>query len=580
MANYDIRVSSDLTGLQNSLVDVADSMGAVAETVSNVTNYVSMVDSKVGNVTNEVTSLRKKIDDFMMKIEGTTAVTNAKQSLLLANQELDKKFRYYEVVRKQTTGILQAVDLKSVRKESLAKMAEEVVLKTPSYWLGRSFIALTAWINNDKELAVRALNDSLRLDDENTSLLFFLVHMRLNRVNSALIWFNRYLTMQDPMKMDLKIVNVINSMISGIYGLDAKKLLLNSVSKWMLELDSKAGVKEENVQYYLDFLNRRKDDITVNTSKYPFLTTSDSWNMISENLRNAALSSDVLKYFTDIFDQKEAMIPKKIEQIDLMLEDLVTNYDKDEYIIRKEILKNKIIVEENGDLSKAYQRLDNEMKSLDGNQNFYQYLNDIALYPAKYDCLLSTRKFAIALNKDSILEALKNLEEIKKDLSIKIKILNWEGITSDGSNDKQLRQSLFNYIDNTFHDEVYKYRYLTNKVIIGIIVILAGFVGGVLLSPLVFIASIIGLIIAFMDCKNVYEIRVSQQKKINEIKKYSSVLLNNHVAEVVDLQRELNKGIEEKQKLLAFIDSLTIEQFIQKTNDDDHRKVIIGEQYE
>ena len=206
MANYDIKVTSDLSGLQSSLVDVADSMGMVAQTVSNVTNYVSMVDSKVGNVTSEVTSLREKIDDFMMKMEGTTAVTNAKQSLVLANQELDKKFRYYEVVRKQTTGVLQAVDLKSISNESLMKMAEEVVLKTPNYWLGRSFIALTAWINNDKNLAERALNDSLRLDDENTSLLFFLIHMRLNRINSALVWFNRYLTMQDPMKMDLKIV--------------------------------------------------------------------------------------------------------------------------------------------------------------------------------------------------------------------------------------------------------------------------------------------------------------------------------------------------------------------------------------
>ena len=577
MANYDIKVTSDLSGLQSSLVDVADSMGMVAQTVSNVTNYVSMVDSKVGNVTSEVTSLREKIDDFMMKMEGTTAVTNAKQSLVLANQELDKKFRYYEVVRKQTTGVLQAVDLKSISKESLMKMAEEVVLKTPNYWLGRSFIALTAWINNDKNLAERALNDSLRLDDENTSLLFFLVHMRLNRINSALVWFNRYLTMQDPMKMDLKIVNVINSMISGIYGLDAKKLLLSNISKWILELNSKAGIKEENVQYYVDFLNRRRESVEVDSNKYPYLASGPSWVMIKNALVNANLNHDLLEYFIDIFNQKEAVIPKRVEQIDLMLEDLLTNYDKDEYIIRKEILKNKIIVEENGDLKKAYKRLDTEMQSLDGNQNFYQYLNDIALYPAKYDCLLSTRKFAIALNKSNILEALSKNEEIKKNLSIKLKIVDWEGLTSDGSNDRQLRQSLFSHIDTTFHDEVYKYRYLTTKVIIGIVLILLGIVGGVMLSPLVFLGSVVGFIIALLDCKNVYEIRASQQKKINELKKYANIILNNNIAEVIDLQRELDKGIEEQKKLLAFIDSLNVDQFILKTSDDDHRKVIIGE---
>ena len=96
MADYEIRLNSDFRGLENSLMNVADGMGAVAQTVSNVSNYVSMVDSKVGNVTTEVNSLSKKLDTFMANMEGTAAVTNAKQSLVLANQEIDKKFGYYE----------------------------------------------------------------------------------------------------------------------------------------------------------------------------------------------------------------------------------------------------------------------------------------------------------------------------------------------------------------------------------------------------------------------------------------------------------------------------------------------------
>ena len=79
--------------------------------------------------------------------------------------------------------------------------------------------------------------------------------MRLNRVNSALVWFNRYLSMQDPKGMDLKIVNVLNSMISGIYGLDAKKLLFAYINKWRGELDSKAGIKEDNVENYNNFIH-------------------------------------------------------------------------------------------------------------------------------------------------------------------------------------------------------------------------------------------------------------------------------------------------------------------------------------
>ncbi len=577
MANYDIQLNTDFRGLEKGLLDVADGMGAMAQSVSNVSNYVSMVDSKVGSVTSEVNSLSKKIDNFMASIEGTTAVTNAKQSIMLANQELDKKYRYYDAVRKQTTGTLQAVDLSSIRPETLTKLAEDVVLKTPNYWLGRAYIALVSWINNNKELANRTLNDALRIDDENTSLLFFLIHMRLDRVNTALTWFNRYLQMQDPMKMDFKIVNIINSMISGIYGLDAKKLLLLNIHKWTNELESKAGIHEQNVNNYIDFINEKKKNIVVDNTGFFNLSGGATWDVIRENLRIARLNTELYEYFNKIFEQKENVIPKRIEQIDLMLDDLITNYDKDESVIRKEIIKNKIIVEENGNLEKANKRIEKEIKGIEGIRNLYEYLDDISLYPFKYDCLLTTRKYAIAQNKEAILEALRKEPDIKKDFNIKLKILDWEGTTKDGSNDKQLKASLFNYVDTTFHKDVIRYRYMTTKVILGIVLILIGLIGGVLWSPIIFIGAIIGAIICAFDCKNVYDSRMSVKKEINELKKNVNIILNSNIAEVIDLNRELDKGIEDRKKLIAFIDSLSIEQFILSTEDDTHRKVIIGE---
>ena len=226
MANYDIAVA-DIRGLENGLVDVANSVGTMAKSVNAVTGYVSTVNEKVNNVSSEVSSLSEKMENFMKSIQGTTAVTNAKQSIVLSNQELDKKFRYYDDVRRQVTGLLQSVDLAVVRRETITKIAEEVVLKTPNYWLGRCFVALTAWINDQKDIADKALNDAMRLNDEDTSLFFFLVNVRINRNKPALIWLNRYLSMQDPNHLNMNIINVMNSMISGIYGLDAKTLLLD-----------------------------------------------------------------------------------------------------------------------------------------------------------------------------------------------------------------------------------------------------------------------------------------------------------------------------------------------------------------
>ena len=236
MAKYDIAVA-DIRGLENGLVDVANSVGSMAQSVNNVTNYVSNVNQKVNNVSTEVASLSQKMENFMKNIEGTTAVTNAKQSIVLSNQELDKKFKYYDEVRKQVTGLLQSVDLAVVRRETITNMAEQIVMKTPGYWLGRCFVALTAWINNQKDIAEKVLNDAMRLNDEDTSLFFFLVNVRIGRDKPALTWLNRYLSMQDPNHLNMNIINVIDSMISGIYGLDAKKMLLSYLEKWKSELD-------------------------------------------------------------------------------------------------------------------------------------------------------------------------------------------------------------------------------------------------------------------------------------------------------------------------------------------------------
>ncbi len=575
MANYDIAVA-DLRGLENGLVDVANSVGTMAKSVNAVTGYVSTVNEKVNNVSNEVSTLAEKMENFMKNIEGTTAVTNAKQSIVLSNQELDKKFRYYDEVRRQVTGLLQSVDLAVVRRETITKMAEEVVLKTPNYWLGRCFVALTAWVNNQKDIAQKALDDAMRLDDEDTSLFFFLVNIRINRNKPALIWLNRYLSMQDPSHLNMNIINVMNSMISGIYGLDAKTMLLSYLEKWKGELDSLAGVNEDNEATWHNFMELFGNSISVEESYYSYLQSSKSWPLIRNKLRKAELYNSLLRVFKNMFDQKEQNIPNHIYEADIMLNDLITNYDKDEYEIRKEIIKNKLIIEENGNLDRAYKRLEQDTKGYEGNKNLYQYLSDISINPSKYNCLLTTRKFAISESKNTILKVLLETNKDESDIDIKFEILGWEGITKDGSNDKALRAAMFNHVDSKYHDEVYQDKYLSTKSIIGLLIILVGIICGIALNPLAFLASLIGLVICGMDWKTVYDNRSTKLKQIKEIKKMMNVMLNNTIAQVIDYKKAVDEGNKSFNELKAFLESLESNQFILRTNDDNQRKVMLN----
>lgn len=574
MAKYDIAVA-DIRGLENGLVDVANSVGTMAQSVNNVTSYVSNVNEKVNNVSTKVESLSEKMENFMKSIEGTSAVTNAKQSIVLSNQELDKKFKYYDEVRKHVTGLLQSVDLAVIRRETITKMAEEIILKTPGYYLGRCYVALTAWINNEKDIAEKALNDAMRINDEDTSLFFFLVNVRIGRNKAALTWLNRYLSMQDPNHLNMNIINVMNSMISGIYGIDAKNLLLSYLEKWKKELDSLAGVSEDNETIWNNFIEMFSTTINVDGSYYSYLQSSKSWPLIENKLKKAELFNSLNRIFKNIFDEREQNIPDRVYEADIMLNDLVSNYDKDEFAIRKEIIKNKLIIEENGNLERAYKRLDGEIKGYDGNKNLYQYLSDISINPSKYNCLLSTRKFAITESKKTILKVLSECNKEENDIDIKFEILGWEGITKDGSNDKTLRASMFNHVDSKYHDEVFSDKYLSMKSILGLLIILIGIILGIMFNPVAYLASVAGLVICGMDWKTVYDNRTTKQKQIKEIKKMMNVMLNNTIAQVIDYKKAIDEGNKSYKELVAFLESLDSSQFILRTNDDKERKVIL-----
>jgi hypothetical protein len=365
-------------------------------------------------------------------------------------------------------------------------------------------------------------------------------------------------------------------MISGIFGLDAKKLLMSYLDKWKKELDSLAGVNEDNEKIWNDFLVMFSNAVSYEEGNFSYLHSSKSWPLLKEKIKKAELYNGLLGSFKRIFDEREQNIPSRVYEADIMLNDLISNYDREEYIIRKEILKNKLIIEENGNLEKAYKKLEKDIKGLDGDRNLYQYLSDISINPSKYNCLISTRKFAITESKKTILKVLADTKEDNNDIDIKIEIQGWEGITKDGSNDKQLRASLFNHIDSKFHDEVYEDKYLSMKSILGLLIILVGIVLGIILNPVVYLVALVGLEICGMNWKNVYDNRNVKLKEIKELKKMLNIILNNNIAQIIDYRKLIDEGNKSYNELVAFLESLESNQFILRTDDDRERKVILN----
>ena len=185
--------SNDALVLSAANLDIIErNLGKLANNVGTVNANVEHVDSKVNKVTDSVKSIEEEIKNFMLEIRGTTIVANAKQSITMDQDEINKQYGHYDNVRRKINGIFQATDINSIKKSTIDNISEQVIIDTPNYWLAPALVSICAWFNDNKDLANRALKEAMARDDEKTSLLFGLIHLRANRKETALRWLRRY----------------------------------------------------------------------------------------------------------------------------------------------------------------------------------------------------------------------------------------------------------------------------------------------------------------------------------------------------------------------------------------------------
>ena len=135
---------------------------------------------------------------------------------------------------------------------------------------------------------------------------------------------------------------------------------------------------------------------------------------------------------------------------------------------------------------------------------------------------------------------------------------------------------MFNHVDSKYHDEVYQDKYLSMKSIMGLTIVLIGVICGIVLNPIAFLASLVGLVICGIDWKTVYDNRSTKLKQIKELKKMMNIMLNNTIAQVIDYKKAIDEGNKSYNELKTFLESLNSNQFILRTNDDTERKVILN----
>ena len=295
--------AANLSTLENNLQVLANNIGTVSQNVHTVNGQIDAVQGQVDSVQNEVKSLEEEIKIFMQEIKQGTAISNARQTILMAEAEYTKKYSHRDEVRRRVNGLLQSVDINAIKKSTIENISEETIVNTPDYWLAPALVSLCAWYTDNKPLAEKALKEAMNRDDEKTSLLFCLVHLRANRIETSLKWLNRYLSMQDPTKMENKIITILDAITSGIFGPIAKKRCLEKINEWILELNNYNELKNIQIDRWERYF--REQLTTLDENEFPYIMKYvEESKIVKDIIEVSTTQENILHDFKSIMNEE------------------------------------------------------------------------------------------------------------------------------------------------------------------------------------------------------------------------------------------------------------------------------------
>lgn len=482
-------------------------------------------------------------------------------------------------MRRTTTGILQADDLGIVRRDTISAATEELMISTPNYWLAACLVALAAWINDQKELAYKALGESIKRNDEKTSLFYTLVCRRADRRSASLKWLQRYLAKQDEENLDRQTIIVLDAYASGLMGADSEGVISKQIGVWMDHLTEKPGFVEQQIKQWSDAILQKRRLLSSNQYQY-LQKYSKTWGVLKSVMEGAMLHEELLKYLTDIFEKDVSSDSLKI-QLDEILTSLVTDFDDEELPLRCKEKFEQFVIDCGGDESAAQQMMTIEQTAFEEHKNFTQLLTDAAMKPESSNANVSTQKFAIALSKEWISNAYNDITAANRaryPREIEINVDTFNDTTTDGSNEREIIER-FNSLIEREKSEACSQIFLSGfaKFCLGggiaiiILGLLLAFTDGMIFGFMAIIAGIGMIINHFSKKKNV---SLSHQKISDQFenKRNNGIqIIRATLAEVVDFKAKFNEKDIQSNNVISFLDQIAPDQYVQNLSDSSRR---------
>lgn len=547
----------DIISLESDLNTLTENMKIIAGNVDDINEEVENFKEQFDEVKSNINSIEKEIKNFMIEVRGNTYVSNARLELESDEESLNKNYGQYDEIRNKINDIVNDLERGFINKNKLLTQSEQSRLSDSSYYLTHSLIAICAWLKNEKKLARKSLNKALSLDDNKTSLLFSMIYLKLDRKNTSIKWLKRYLSNQDATNMNSDILGVINLLSNEKYDNEITDTLYSHVNSWVNKAKNDTISDEVSIKWE-EFFRNNLNVIKEDEYSYSKLYVK-SYSKMIRKLEVCYSYNNVYASFLELLDGLKSNTDE-----DTIFHNLIYDYSSKELELRRNILKNKLIIECKGNLEEAsskYELYDNFISTSD---NFYTELNDAIIN--RKDISLNTKKLAISLCKDDIIRGYNKVFDNTGDFineDIEIKINEWTGTTKDGSNEKELQDSLTDYVKKPFVEESLKQQYFSPKTIYCSIFIVIGII-------LAFIKFYVGLSVVIVGgIMLMYFLFITSRNRDDIIKDYNDTLnkyifeLNNVLAEIVDMKYICNKNLKYKNEFTEYIESFDRKDYIE-----------------
>ena len=371
----------------------------------------------------------------------------------------------------------------------------------------------------------------------------------------------------------------MDAFASGLLGTDSEGVVSKQIEAWLDHLSDKPGFVEQQISQWSDAINLKREP--VDTSEYTYLRKySHTWPVLEDIMEGANLHAIMYNYLDGIFSQEVSTDTLK-EQLDDILNSLVTEFDDEELPIRREMKYNEMVVEFDGDVDRARQNMAIEQTAFETHKDFTQLLTDAAMKPESSHASVSTQKFAIALTKDWITDAYNDIiaqNRAKIPFEIELNVDTYNDKTQDGSDEETHVRQFNELVDRekaaaldkckmSMFEQYAMYAGIAIGVV-GLIMMLAhhGFLG--------FIAIVAGIgmvIYHFSKKKQIETTRQNIENQCENKRTNGTQIIRATIAEVVDFRMAFEEKDAESQNVLDFLEQVNPEQYVRKLADTNRR---------